>query len=93
MSNAKTPRRWFAVSCFVLLVLGILAGTLLPIQAYPPAPKEPHPHIHAAIHELKEAKKELQTAAHDFGGHRAAAVKACDEAVTQLETALKFDKK
>lgn len=47
-----------------------------------------HPHIHRAIHELNEAKKELTEAAHDFGGHRVEAIKAVDEAKRQLELAL-----
>ena len=55
--------------------------------------KERHPHIHAALKELKEARRELKEAAHDFGGHREDAVKAIDVAIKQLEEALKFDKK
>lgn len=54
---------------------------------------ERHPHIRAAIRELQEAKHELQTASHDFGGHREDAVKACDEAIRQLQQALQYDKK
>lgn len=55
--------------------------------------RERHPHIRGAIKELQEAKRELQTGAHDFGGHRADAVKACDEAIHQLQLALQYDKK
>jgi hypothetical protein len=55
--------------------------------------REHHPHIRSAIRELQEAKRELQTGAHDFGGHRADAVKACDEAIHQLQLALQYDKK
>jgi hypothetical protein len=55
--------------------------------------KERHPHIHAALKELKEARRELKEANHDFGGHREDAVKAIDVAIKQLEEALKFDKK
>ena len=51
-----------------------------------------HPHIRAAIGELEEAKKELQTAAHDFGGHRVQAIRAIDEAIRQLREALAFAK-
>jgi tetratricopeptide (TPR) repeat protein len=52
---------------------------------------ERHPHIHASLRELREAKAELETAAHDFGGHRADAVKAVEHAIRQLAQALKFD--
>jgi len=55
--------------------------------------RERHPHIHAAIRELREAKKELEEAAHDFGGHRKEAIEAINVAIKQLELALKFDKK
>ncbi len=54
---------------------------------------ERHPHIRAAIHELEEAKHELQTAAHDFGGHRVEAIEAIDNALKQLRQALQYDKK
>lgn len=54
---------------------------------------EHHPHIHHALKELREARKELKEAAHDFGGHREEALKAVDEAIAQLKTALKYDKK
>jgi hypothetical protein len=54
---------------------------------------ERHPHIHAAIRELREAKKELEKADHDFGGHRKEAIEAVNVAIKQLEKALKFDKK
>jgi len=55
--------------------------------------RERHPHIRGAIRELQEAKNDLQHADHDFGGHRADAVKACDEAIHQLMLALQSDKK
>ena len=55
--------------------------------------KEQHPHIRAAIHELQEAKNELQTAAHDFGGHRVEAIEAIDNALKQLRQALQYAKK
>ena len=55
--------------------------------------KERHPHIHAAIRELREAKRDLERADHDFGGHRVEAIKAIDVAIVQLEKALKFDVK
>lgn len=49
---------------------------------------ERHPHIRAAIHELREAARELKEAAHDFGGHREEALKATDNAIEQLKICL-----
>lgn len=54
---------------------------------------ERHPAIRAAIRSLEQAKDEMQHAAHDFGGHRVEAIKACDEAIHQLQLALQYDKK
>jgi hypothetical protein len=54
---------------------------------------ERHPAIRAAIRSLEKAKDEMQHAAHDFGGHRVDAIKACDEAIRQLQLALQYDKK
>ena len=56
-------------------------------QTAPPPPGE-HPHIRAAVAELREARDELRTAAHDFCGHRADAVDMCDRALKQLQLAL-----
>lgn len=55
--------------------------------------RERHPEIRKAIAQLKRAKADLQAASHDFGGHRDSALKACDEAIEQLQQALQYDKK
>jgi hypothetical protein len=84
------------------VVLGLMTATpaMMTATAAPPQGgkekherNEQHPHIKAAIHELEEAKRELQTAAHDFGGHRVEAIEAIDNALKQLREALKYDKK
>ncbi len=54
--------------------------------------REAHPRIRHAIAALHEAKVEMKAAAHDFGGHRVAAIKACDDAIEQLKLALQYDK-
>jgi hypothetical protein len=56
------------------------------------SPHEPHPAIRAAIRSLEAAKRDLQHAAHDFGGHRAEALAAVDAAINQLRIALQYDK-
>jgi hypothetical protein len=45
------------------------------------------------MRQLEAAKDSLQHAAHDFGGHREAAIKSIDEALNQLNQALAYDKK
>lgn len=76
------------------------AGMAQNTPAPEPAPGAPaqhhaehHPRIRAAIRSLEAAKKELQEAPHDFGGHRAEAVAECDKAIAQLRAALEYDKK
>jgi hypothetical protein len=77
----------------VLLGLGLWLGGFLGDASVQAAEKERHPHIRTAIEELREAKRELERAAHDFGGHRVEAIKVLDQAIVQLELALKFDRR
>ncbi len=88
-----------------LLIVGLVSLPMMSQQSAPAnnfvpqtqnehrGDRERHPHIRTAIRELQQAKRELQTAAHDFGGHREDALKACDEAIKQLQQALQYDKK
>jgi hypothetical protein len=89
--------RTLAILLTALLGLGGL-GLQNAISADPrPYPekeeKERHPHIRQSIRELREARKELRTADHDFGGHRVQAIEAVDGAIKQLEIALKYDRR
>jgi hypothetical protein len=49
-----------------------------------------HPHIEAALRALAGAKEDLNTAAHDFGGHRVDAIHAIDEADKQLRICMQY---
>jgi L-lactate utilization protein LutB len=53
---------------------------------------EHHPHMHHALHELREAHTELKEAKHDFGGHREKALHDVHHAIEQIELALKHHK-
>jgi hypothetical protein len=55
--------------------------------------REHHPALRQAIKALERAKYDLNHANHDFGGHRAEALEACDNAIKQLNVALQYDKK
>jgi hypothetical protein len=90
-----------SASWVVVLVLGTLLSRPLPARAASRATlarpatvarPEPHPEINRAIVALEKAKWHLQHAAHDFGGHRVAAIAAIDAALSQLRQALQFDK-
>jgi hypothetical protein len=68
-----------------LMVLGLVATSRTANTTPPPQPR--HPHIHAALEELRQANEELRTAAHDFCGHRVEAMRAVEAARRQLQLA------
>jgi hypothetical protein len=53
---------------------------------------ERHPEIREALGALRRARNHLDIAAHDFGGHRAQAIQAIDNAIMQLEIAVRYDR-
>jgi hypothetical protein len=73
----------------MLAVPAVLSQTTVPPV---PAPhSEHHPAIRRAILALNAAKFDMEHANHDFGGHRVAALAACDAAIAQLQQALQYD--
>jgi hypothetical protein len=63
-----------------------------PAKAPAADPAQVHPEIRDAIASMRKAKERMRHAAHDFGGHRAEALRVTDEAIRQLEICLRFDK-
>jgi len=57
------------------------------------AERERHPNIRKAMEALRAARKDLENADHDFGGHRVGAIEAIDRAIEQLDLALRFDRR
>jgi hypothetical protein len=51
-----------------------------------------HPKIREAIAALEAAKAELEQANGDFGGHKAEAIEAVNNALKRLRLALQFEK-
>ena len=77
------------------LVTGLLLSTALVGlgQGQVPAPRpdpERHPHIRAAMADLRKAVAQLERADHDFGGHRAKAVELAKQAEAELREALQW---
>ena len=68
------------------LVAGMLGFGIGTIAA------EQHPEINRAERALKNAKTDLEHAAHDFGGHRVTAIQFIDQALHELQEAKQFDK-
>jgi hypothetical protein len=89
---------WIAVAAFTaVLSVPLTAAARSANPAGPAQPlatvAEPHPEINAAVRALERARKHLQLAAHNFGGHRVEAISAIDAALVQLKQALQYDKK
>jgi len=55
--------------------------------------REHHPEIHKAMRKLRNAKQDLEKAAHDYAGHRTAAIGYINQALAELNAALESDKK
>jgi hypothetical protein len=53
---------------------------------------EHHPEIHKAMRKLRGAKADLEKAAHDYAGHRVAAINLINQALEELKAALESDK-
>jgi len=71
------------------IVLGIMltAGSM---TLFGQREREFHPRLARAIEALRDARAYMQEAPHDFGGHKAAAIRACDDAIRQLNFALAY---
>jgi hypothetical protein len=62
----------------------------VPVAAATPAPvaapaMPPHPHIDEALEAMRNAKHHLETAEHDFHGHRVKAIEHLDKAIHEAE--------
>jgi hypothetical protein len=95
----RSPMRFptlltLALSC---AALGVTAADAPPAPgANPPGPhgeKMEDNKLHRALKALDDAIEDLKKAPHDFGGHKAAAIEACENARKQLHEALAFDEK
>jgi len=54
------------------------------VPAVAPVP-ERHPHIDEALESMRAAKHHLESAEHDFDGHRAKAIEHLDKAIHEAE--------
>jgi len=70
----------------IVLGIALSAGLALLAQTEPPV----HPRIAAAIAAIRDARDYIADQPHDFGGQRDAAVKACNDAIRQLNFALEY---
>jgi hypothetical protein len=82
------------ITATLLLTLGFSAAAAgpkaAPIAAAAPAPAAApampmHPHIDEALESMRAAKHHLETAEHDFHGHRTKAIEHLDRAIHEAE--------
>ena len=82
-------KKRFIVSMGALMLLFAFTFPLihgaLAKPAVPPAGE--HPEMQAALQSLQDAKKHLEKAGHDFGGHRQAALNHVNEAIEEMHAA------
>jgi hypothetical protein len=71
------------MNSFAVLALVVMISSPSPAQGR-------HPKLMAAVAALADAKAELQSASHNFGGHRDLAIQAIVEAETQLHICLSY---
>jgi hypothetical protein len=72
---------------------GLIVGIMLCVGTWTLSAqneREMHPRIAAAIAALRDARAYLNEAPHDFGGHKNDAIRACDNAIRQLNLALQY---
>jgi hypothetical protein len=81
-----------ATLLFTLAFPAAAAGPNAPAPPVPAAPAvapapvpPPHPHIHEALEAMRNAKHHLESAAHDFDGHRVKAIEHLDQAIHEAE--------
>lgn len=55
------------------------------------ATADPQPAMRGALDNLRDAKRALQSATHDKGGHRAKALEYTNAAIDQVQAGIKFD--
>ena len=75
------------------IMTAVLAiGSAGPASAVVSARHERHPFLARALHGLIFAKRQLAKGAHDFQGHRAAALKLTNKAIAQVRIAIRIDR-
>lgn len=91
----------FVIAVTVVLTLAFSAAVLQPRAAAAPAmtaapalpvagvPEE-HPHIHEALESMRAAKHHLESAEHDFDGHRLKSIEHLNKAIEEAEICMKM---
>ena len=68
-----------------------LAGALAAGTLVPDVTADPQPKMKAALDSLRDAKRSLEQATPDKGGHRVKAIDLTKAAIEQVEAGIRFD--
>ncbi len=89
----RSTRKWLPITGLsAILLLSTVAIGFSQGPATPKRDPERHPHIRAAMRDLRQAANQLEHADHDFGGHRAKALELVKQASGELREALEWAK-
>lgn len=75
---------------WIVAALALFGLALGSASSFAQDKKHPHHHLHHALWELRDARKELKEAKHDFGGHKEKGLHAINDAIKQLELILEY---
>jgi hypothetical protein len=73
-----------------VLALAVILGLFSIPSAMATSPVEDQPHMKEALEALKQARHHLEAAIPDKGGHRAAAIKAVDDAIHHTQEGIEY---
>lgn len=74
-------------------ISGLVLGAVLSVGSFTLMAQNEramHPRLARAIESLRDARDYLEKAPHDFGGHKADAIRATDNAIRELNLALAY---
>jgi hypothetical protein len=77
-----------AALLFTLAFSAAAAGPKAPAAPAPVATPEKHPHIDEALEHMRAAKHELDSAEHDFAGHRVKSIEHLNQAIHEAEVCM-----
>jgi len=82
----------------ILFMIAFPAAAAGPKAPAPPVPAvaatpmpEPHPEIRDALEAMRNAKHHLESAAHDYDGHRVKAIEHLDRAIHEAEICMSMN--
>ena len=78
------------VAVFAAVLLCVVLSASFTTFAAPPPP-DAQPEMRTALDHLREAKRALESASHDKGGHRAKAISYINQAIAQVEEGVRYD--